>query len=256
MYPYINFLGLNIPSYGLCMSMAIILCAILCINKSRKFGLKFEDMIIISATSVGTALLSGGILYIIVSYSFEEIYNYIKRGNFSFITNGGLVFYGGLIGGILGALISGKILKINIDILEKSIVSYIPLGHAIGRIGCLLAGCCHGFEYDGIFAVKNILNSAEKAYFPIQAVEAVLNVFIMVILLLHTKKERLKYNILYLYLMMYSIVRFSLEFFRGDEIRGGFLSLSTSQWISIFIFLFCVVWKKFFNKKTIKTQET
>lgn len=133
-----------------------------------------------------------------------------------------------------------RLLKIHMQKLEESVVPYIPLGHAIGRIGCLLAGCCHGFEYSGAFAVKNILFLEGGTCFPIQAVEALLNIPIMAVLLLYSKKERPKYSILSLYLLMYSVMRFFTEFFRGDEIRGGFWLLSTSQWISIALFTVCI----------------
>jgi len=248
-YPYIHFVGITIPSYGFCMAISIMLCGFLYINKSRKLGLFFDDMIIIAAVSVGVGILSGGLLYIFVTYSPEELFNYIKSGNFLFITNVGLVFYGGLIGGILGAIISSKILKVQIELVEKCTVPYIPLGHSIGRIGCLMAGCCYGFEYNGIFAVTNSYIFSGRTYFPIQLVEALLNLMIMLFLLLYTKRNHSKYSVLYCYLIMYTVMRFCLECFRGDEIRGGFMMLSTSQWISILIFLFCIISKYLFAIK-------
>lgn len=241
MFPYINVLGLNIPSYGLCMAIAIVLCGFLCINKSVRLGLTFEDTIIIVSASIGLGLLSGGFLYIAVTYSFEDILSFIKNGDFSFVTNSGLVFYGGLLGGVLGALTCSRTLKVKVEIFEICAIPYIPLGHAIGRIGCMMAGCCHGFEYDGIFAIKNSFINSGNRYFPIQAVEALLNILIMLLLLFLIKKEHPKHYILYCYLIMYSIMRFCLEFFRGDKIRGEFMNFSTSQWISIFIFCFCVL---------------
>lgn len=244
MCPFIKIFNQNIPFYGVCITIAVMLCASLSIVKAHKFKLMLENMLIIIASSVGTGLFSGGLLYIMATYSIEEIYRDIINADFSFITNGGLVFYGGLLGGIFGALISAKYLNVKIEILEKCVVPYIPLGHAIGRVGCLMAGCCYGFEYDGIFSVKNKVYFSTITYFPIQAVEAVLNLLIMQILLLYVKKERLRYNVLFCYLINYSIMRFCIEFFRGDKERGIFMIFSTSQWISIFIFLFCIIGKK------------
>ena len=215
MYPYIDFWGIRIPSYGLCMMVGFLLCGFLYIKKAGRLGATFEDMMIIAAVTVGGALLGGGLLYIFVTYSLEELWNFIKNGDFSFISGGGLVFYGGLIGGVLGAVISSKLLKVSIGVLEKSVVPYIPLGHAIGRIGCLLAGCCHGSEYDGIFAVKSGLLSIDTTFFPIQGVEALCNLVIMTALLFYAKKERPKFNLLFAYLTMYSVMRFMLEFLRG-----------------------------------------
>lgn len=115
-------------------------------------------------------------------------------------------------------------------------VPILPLGHAVGRMGCLFAGCCHGLEYSGPLAVKSLLISAEKTYFPIQAVEALLNLAIFIFLLHYAKNKRPAYHILCVYLLTYSVLRFILEFYRGDLIRGGFLIFSTAQWISMGIF--------------------
>ena len=135
---------------------------------------------------------------------------------------------------------------------ERSAIPYIPLGHAIGRIGCLLAGCCHGFEYYGPLAVKSEILADGKMYFPIQAVESVMNIIIMIILLLYRKKTDEKdvsgHGILILYLLLYSIMRFTNEFFRGDSVRGVRI-LSTSQWISVALFVACIAAIIFRKKK-------
>jgi phosphatidylglycerol:prolipoprotein diacylglycerol transferase len=248
---YLHFFNYDIPTYGLCIMIAIMLSGFLIVRKSKKAGVGFEDVLIVMAVAVAAAMFGGGLLYIIVSYSPMQIVNYIKSGDFSFLMSGGLVFYGGAIGGILGALISAKIMKIEINALERCIVPYIPLGHAVGRIGCLLAGCCYGFKYEGIFAVENHYAIEEGTFFPVQAVESVMNLIIMVIMLLYAAKVRSNYSVLSLYLCMYGTVRFFLEFLRGDQIRGIALGLSTSQWVSITIILLCLLFKIHTSKKHI-----
>ena len=219
------------------MTVGVFLCGWLILLKTKRTGVGCNEMIIVMAMSLGTGLFCAGALYILVTYSIKEVVLSVLKGDFSIFENGGLVFYGGLIGGIAGAILALKWQKLDINRVEQCMVPALPLGHAIGRIGCLLAGCCHGFEYNGPFAVKNLLLSAEKTYFPIQAVEAFLNLAIFVFLLWYGRKKRRTYHMLCLYLCMYSVVRFIIEFFRGDDIRGGFLTFSTSQWISLMIFL-------------------
>lgn len=237
MYPYINFLGLHIPSYGLCACAAVFLSAVFVFLKARKANINFYDLIIVIAVSIGCAMLGGIFLYIFVTYDFATLLKQIATRNPQFLKNPGIVFYGGLLGGIAGGIITSKILKIQIEIVEVCVVPYIPLGHAVGRMGCLLAGCCYGLPYNGIFAVSTTFDANGITHFPIQAVEALLNLLLMKILLLYTKKARKKYNVLSLYFIMYSFLRFCLEFFRNDSIRGKFLLFSTSQWISLMIFL-------------------
>lgn len=241
MCPFIKIFAYNIPSYGLCMCFAIFLCSFLIVKDAQKSSIEFENTIVLIAVITGAFLLSGGLLYILVTYSFEDLITYIRNLDFSFLISGGLVFYGGLLGGVFGGIVCSKILRIEISVVERCIVPYIPLGHAIGRIGCLLAGCCHGFAYNGFLAVRRTLYSQVNTYFPIQVIEAILDILIFIVLLLYAKKEHKKYDILCAYLIIYSIVRFFLEFFRGDEIRGAISCFSTSQWISIAIILFCVL---------------
>lgn len=223
------------------MVVGVLLCGFLILLKARRIGIGNEEMIIVMAMSLGMALFSAGLLYILVSYSIKELISSIVNGNIDFLKNGGLVFYGGLVGGIIGSILASRWQQLDIRKVEQCIIPVLPLGHAIGRIGCLLAGCCHGFEYTGPLAVKNLLISAGKTYFPIQMVEALLNLGIFMFLLWYIRKKRPTYHILCAYLLFYSILRFILEFFRGDLIRGSFLKLSTSQWISVALFLVSIM---------------
>ena len=153
MYPYVNFFALHIPSYGLCVCIAMFLCAMLAFRRAKKIGLDFNDLLITGAVAIGCGTLGGMILYIAVSYDFETICKQIVSMEFSFLKNPGIVFYGGLIGAIIGVVVTVRLLKVKAEDVEHCIVPYIPLGHAVGRVGCLLTGCCYGFQYKGIFAV-------------------------------------------------------------------------------------------------------
>lgn len=241
MYPYIKIFNFNIPSYGLCTCIAVFLCATLVFKKARKLNVNLNDLLILIAVSIGCGMLGGSLLYIIVTYDFNILCKHVLAGNLFFLENPGTVFYGGIIAGTLGGITTARMLKIKVEPIEICIVPYIPLGHAIGRIGCLLAGCCYGFNYSGIFAVTTRFSPENATYFPIQIIEALFNLIIMGVLLIFTKKKRFKYSIILFYLIMYSFLRFSLEFFRGDVIRGSFLFFSTSQWLSLMILLSCLI---------------
>ena len=70
---------------------------------------------------------------------------------------------------------------------------------------------------------------------PVQAIEAVMEIVIFVVLVYAAKRAERKISVLWAYILMYAPVRFCLEFLRGDEARGGLLMLSVSQWISIIL---------------------
>ena len=250
MFPYIDFGIIKIPAYGLFMCFAVMLCSFLIIKKAKKAGVIMEDVIILLAVAACSFVLGGKILYLFVTYTPTQMFEYIKSVDFSFIKNGGMVFYGGLIMGIVSVLITAKLSGIKVETLDECIVPFIPLGHAIGRVGCLFAGCCHGVRYSGVFAVKSKLISETLTFFPVQLIEAIFNLLIMAVLFLFVKKIQYKYKFLTSYLLMYSIMRFCLEFFRGDEIRGIYWNLSTSQCISLFILIMCLVYKIIITSKS------
>ena len=241
MYQRICLGNICITAYGLMLMVAVFLCACIILLKTKRMGIAFEEMMIVMAVALGAALISAGTLYIFVSYSVKEFIESVVKGDFNFLYNVGLVFYGGLVGGIIGAVIAVRWQGLDTGTVERCVVPVIPLGHAIGRIGCLLAGCCYGLEYTGPLAVKNTLISPEKTYFPIQAVEAFFNLGIFVYLLWYARKKRNNYHILCVYLLVYAVLRFILEFYRGDLIRGSFSALSTSQWISILLFVVSIL---------------
>lgn len=145
----------------------------------------------------------------------------------SFWTGGGFVFYGGLIGGFLFVTLFKFASKIQIADLW-GIVPALTFGHAIGRIGCFLAGCCYGKPTESFFGV--FMHDHNR--YPTQLIEAT-GLFIIGIYLLKSKRSlqlRLSF-----YLIAYGLLRFIVEQLRGDLIRGTWGPLTPSQWISLFL---------------------
>lgn len=242
MCPYIEIFGVKFGTYGLCLVVGFFLAGILAMCRGRPLGLRWEDILIIAAMAFGCAMLLGGLLYVFVTYSAAQILAFISRGDFRFLGSG-IVFYGGLIGGILGAILGIRIAKCDLRVAEHAIVPFIPVGHAVGRIGCVMGGCCYGFEYDGLFALYYPHSLAglppNQGYFPVQLLEALLNLGISFLLLRLGKKTKRALDLLAWYLLFYSVTRFFLEMLRGDAIRGTYGGISTSQLISIAILALC-----------------
>lgn len=243
MLPYINILGREIATYGLIIFVGIIIGSIVAIQYFAKFhDIKKEDVFYAILYTVIGVGIGAKLLYILTNIPFLiENYNSLDIWDTLMqMFKGGFVFYGGLLGGFLGVLIYAKQFKISFKSLILTLIPVVPLIHAIGRIGCLFAGCCYGMEYHGFGAIifeDSILAPNGVPLFPMQIVEAIFNFIIFIVLLLTYKKFTGTYKTLGLYCILYSILRFTLEFFRGDLIRGIYFSLSTSQWISIALFV-------------------
>ena len=243
MLPYINIFGYNIATYGLIIFIGIFIGAIISIFYFTKFfNIKKEDVFYCILYAVIGVGIGAKLLYIITNIPFliENYQTLDLYDTFLQMLKGGFVFYGGLLGGILGVFIYSKQFKISFKELLLILLPVVPLIHSIGRIGCLCAGCCYGMEYHGFGAITfhdSLLAPNDVPLFPMQIVEAICNFIIFIVLLVTYKKFLGTYKTVGLYLVLYSIVRFTLEFFRGDLIRGIYFSLSTSQWISIVLFI-------------------
>lgn len=249
MYPYINIFSRQVSTYSLCMIIGFYLATIFSVLRAKKTHQRPASVLVIAFFVLIGAISGAVLLYVFVTYPINEILPRLKNGTLDI----GLVFYGGLIGGILFAFLGAKICRQKLYSYEKTIVPFIPLGHAVGRVGCLMAGCCYGVEYEGLGAVYYNLPAyglySDVGRFPVQPIEAFLDIIIMIYLIITSKKEKEKYDLLFTYLFLYSIMRFFTEMLRGDEIRG-INFFSTSQWISIGIILLFAV--RFIYKKLKK----
>lgn len=238
MHRFFHFFTATIPAYGLFMALGLCLGCTLAIYRGKKLGIDSNDTLIIAATCICGVLLGGFGLYLFTAYGWNQLWLWILQGKFAFLTDGGLVFYGGLIGGLLflplGMLISGEK---RIELIADAYVPSIPLGHGFGRIGCLFAGCCYGLPYDGIGAVWLIDAGIPYPVFPIQLLEAGLNFGLSFVLTCLSRKQPRGLCLLSIYLLCYGLERFILEFFRGDLIRGSAAGFSTSQWISFILII-------------------
>ncbi len=143
----------------------------------------------------------------------------------SFWTGGGFVFYGGLIFALLFISIY-KLFKFPLTELTLWVMlTALTFGHAIGRIGCLLAGCCYGKETNMWWGIE--LHGAHRH--PTQALEAI-GLFVIGFIVL---KSGPSLKTLAKYFLGYGALRFGIEFLRGDEIRGHWGPFTPSQWISL-----------------------
>ncbi len=261
MLPTFTIFGYKFASYGAIIFLGLLIGSIIAVQYFSKFyKIKKEDIIYailygIIGLGIGAKLLYilTNIPFLILNYATIDIWDTILK-----MFKGGFVFYGGLIGGIVGIFIYSKQFKINFKDLLLIIVPVIPLVHSIGRIGCLCAGCCYGMEYHGFGAITfHNSNLAPNGIplFPTQIIEAISLFIIFIILLITYKKFLGTYKTLGLYCILYSIVRFVLEFFRGDLIRGVYFNISTSQWISIAIFILGIAIFVYEHRKLAKADK-
>ena len=205
MFPFITIVGRTIGMYQITMLVGIFASGIYVSHLCTKNGYDDSDGInFLLLASIGV-FAGGHILYSIVNYKVfiqvvKNISNIKSFDNFLSAVNliwGGNVFYGGLLGGILFAKII-FIKKPQLMYLLDFVTPTIPLFHFFGRIGCFLAGCCYGIESSfGFTFSHSIVEEANGINrFPVQLLEAVINILLFFILDLLRRKELFKQNLI------------------------------------------------------------
>jgi len=152
------------------------------------------------------------------------------------IDQGGLIFYGGFIGGIIGIIALARFKKFNLWHLSDFVITALPLGHAMGRVGCYMHGCCHGIVTKSHWGRPFEVAGELAMCHPTQLYEASGNMTIYLILLVVYFKTRIVGLVTGLYFLLYAILRFSLEFVRGDE-RQMVMGITMAQGLCLIFML-------------------
>ena len=249
MYPYDIIPNTGINLYVICLGLAAV-AAILSFSK-------LADVAGISAKVQNLSLYTA-ILAIVLGYGsavlFQAFYNMIADGAFALDKGTGATFYGGLIGGVVSFIaiyfLWGNF-KFDDDTHKREFIKVvniapasITIAHGIGRIGCLMAGCCHGPQTDswcGISMIKRInVNGAIKdvsiKYVPTQLFEAIF-LFFMFALMVYFIFKKKTYN-MPVYMVGYGFWRFLLEYLRADDRGATVISwLTPSQLIAVIMII-------------------
>lgn len=244
-----------VPIYGLMIVLGLLTSMFIVRYLCYKYQLNMDNMIIIACSMGIGAYIGSKLLFILVSFDiidWASIFSF--QGLHKFLSSG-FVFYGGLFGSLFFGIMTAK--KVECYFINYLIIFFVslPLGHAFGRIGCYLAGCCYGVPYDGFGSViyHGLLYTPNNiSLFPVQLIESLCNLLIFVFLITLIHRKGLTIDAIYYYFISYGITRFALEFFRYDELRKFFIGLSTSQWISIILIIVAII-KIVFHKDIIST---
>lgn len=235
MLPSFPVFGITIPMYGV-MSACGMLAAFILLGVTRKHTRFSEDQALTAAIwAILFGFLGAKILFWIV-----ELKQIIADPNFLVRTlREGFVFYGALLGGLLGVGIYALRKKLPFFAFTDFTIPGLVLGQAFGRVGCFFAGCCYGMECESPISIVFPAGGAAPAGVPLlptQLMEAGFLFLLTILLVVLLKKKKPFGTVSGWYMVLYGVWRFAIEFFRRDE-RGFVGALSTSQFISIFIFL-------------------
>lgn len=240
----------TVHGYGLMIGLGFLAAVYVGSYLAKRRQLSDSDFVNLAIYVLVIGFLGGKLLHIIVE--FKTLFT----DPMAVLGSEGFVVYGGIITGIATIYVYCRIKKLQFLEYIDLFATVVPLNQALGRIGCLLAGCCYGRETHSHFSLifpEGCIAPAGVRLIPTQPIMAAGNFVIFVTLLIlylrscpqktegeNTQGENAASKPAYipgvatgLYLIMYSTGRFIIEFFRNDY-RGSVGPLSTSQFISIF----------------------
>jgi phosphatidylglycerol:prolipoprotein diacylglycerol transferase len=230
---------LTIYTYGVLLAAAYLLGLQLARRRATQRGLDGNLVLDLGIYIIISALVGAKLLLLITDFRAFAAH---PRELLSLLRSGG-VFYGGLILAVAVSLWYIRRVGLPLWTTTDVFAPGIALGHVIGRFGCLFAGCCFGrptampwgVTFSDVFAASNVGTPLGVALHPTQLYEAGAEFLILMALLVMERRSRgFPGRTFWLYMLLYAISRFIIEFFRGDD-RGAFLVFSTSQFISILL---------------------
>ncbi|TNE51521.1 MAG: prolipoprotein diacylglyceryl transferase [Deltaproteobacteria bacterium] len=240
---------IKIHTYGVMLSIAFITGIILAVQEAKRVGEDPERILDLTFWILVSSIVGARVLFILTMYQ-----DYLANPKKLFqVWEGGLVFYGGFLGAAALSWWFIRKHKMNFFKVADILVPSVVLGQVFGRMGCFAAGCCFGKTAPpGMsWAVKFPIGDAARhgLIHPTQLYESFSNLFIFFLLLWLRSRKKFHGVTLVGYLLAYSTMRFIIEIFRGDKIRGFLFEwdfiksipdpeiLSTSQTVSVALFL-------------------
>ena len=227
MFPTLLRLGsFELSTYGVLVAAAYLVGISWLHSRRKEMGLSEDVFWDLIYWLFGGALLGGKIAFAVVERDVSRLWSDLRYG---------FVFYGGL----LGSLLAGWIVQHRKGFSYARVADYfgvaLPLGHAIGRLGCLAAGCCYGRHTDAPWGVAL---AGDPSRHPTQLYESAACFAVAAIVfgvgLPRVQDGRWRRGSAFLlYAALYGVARFVVEAFRGDDRGGLWLGLSFSQWASL-----------------------
>lgn len=239
--------AIKVHWYGIIIALSIMISLILAMRDTKKFGIKEDDMIDMFLIALPVSIVFARLFFVVFTWS--EFKNDLM-GIFR-IWNGGLAIYGAIIGAVLSVFIYSRRKKINmLDLCDFACV-YLPLSQAIGRWGNFTNQELYGSRTTLPWGMTGSVIGDVPVH-PTFLYESLLNIIVFIVLLRIRKNRKIKGSVFASYLMLYSVVRFLMEFIRVDEFGVG--EIRYNQVFAALVFIGAIVWFVYLKKRSEKAE--
>lgn len=232
--------GINVYWYGILIAGAVILCILLATREAKQFGLNPDFVMDNFLVLIPSMIIGARLYYVIFSW---DMYKNDLLSIFD-TRKGGLAFYGGVIGGLLGFLIMHLVKKKKFEPFLDFIVVYVPLGQAIGRLGNFMNqeafgtnttlpwGMISNGTKDYLSAHPELGQNPSLPVHPTFLYEFIGNLILFFILRRFRRQNKIPYGTVAAYFIGYGLIRFFVEGIRTDSLYIGSTGIRASQLLS------------------------
>ncbi|AEG61356.1 prolipoprotein diacylglyceryl transferase [Desulforamulus ruminis] len=222
-----------IRSFGLMLSLGILAGLLTSSYVAKKQGRFFEEVLDLAFYAVIGGIIGARVWEVIFNWDY---YSY-HLWQIPALWNGGLSVQGSVLGGVLAVIWYCRKHRIPFWPMADILAPGLLVGQAIGRLGCFLNGCCYGIPYQHPGIVYPVGTDAYYAFgsqplFPAVLFEAAWDVLVLTLLLKIFSRRPFDGFITLSYFILYSLGRFTLEFWRGDSLRTV-MNLKVAQVTSV-----------------------
>ncbi|MFH1540968.1 MAG: prolipoprotein diacylglyceryl transferase [Elusimicrobiota bacterium] len=250
MYPILFKIGfVKIHTYGVFVALGFFIGFKILLFYSKKSSFSLDLIEKLTFLVFIFSLVGARLFYVLISW--QEFVN--TPLDIFKIWHGGLVFWGGFLGGGLTVIIFSTKHKMAFWKLADVFAVALIIGHALGRIGCFFAGCCYGRQTDSFFGIvfpENCLAPEGIKLIPVQLIGSVSLFLLFLFLLIFWKRKRFDGQIFLIYTISFSCGRFFIEFLRDDFRGNTILGVTPTQIVSVVIFIISItIWKKLYQTK-------
>ncbi len=231
MHPVLLKIGpITIYSYGVAIACAFLISTWLAGRRARDTGIEPGRIFDFAVWLLLSGIAGARLLYVIL-HPGEFAGRPLRIFNLS---HPGLAIFGGIVFGLLGGVLFLRINRLPVTRVLDLVSPYVAFGQSIGRIGCLLYGCCYGRPSSLPIAIR--FPGGGQPVHPVQIYESLACLLLFLFLRWRQERTRISGRIFLEYLFLYSLVRFFTEFFRGDN-PPFWLHLSLFQLMGIVIMI-------------------
>lgn len=230
-----------VRSYGFMLMLGFAAGTFVTLRGAKRRGMEAEVFLDFAIWALVSSIVAARLTFVMLNYAdYEDDFGKVFQ-----LWGGGLSFHGGLAGGIIALAVFCQRRQLSFLTMGDIIAPALPLGYAFARVGCFLNGCCYGtptkLPWAVAFPDEHFPGAQTPPSHPTQIYSLLLSLVVFGILWGMRTRAQFAGQLVFLYLVLYSIERFIIEFFRKDVTAAPFMRtpLTQAQAVSIVLIIFC-----------------